>query len=254
MTVKSRHLDAIGSQRLDDWIDLVASQHKVAGDRGLSAAGWLKAKPRRYTQRADWCDHHSGFGDWVTPWHRKLIDAAIGLALDTNDLVKLRGVEINRRRGSRRSRRLERGLAVRQGRADRRCHLDRIAATADVQVEGRGVRTKQVIMYRRDLDPVLDQLGHHGINLAFQEHEIAHRHDFGACRSGHPFGMHRLECYPAAKRQSRFDGDPIEGDGKVSARKAVPVHVAGYDGSFAAKSVIDILPVDLLSASDCRRH
>src|SRR5262249_29734891 len=248
MTVKSRHLDAIGSQRLDDWIDLVASQHKVAGDRGLSAAGGLKAKRRRHTQRADWCDHHSAFGDWVTPRHGKLIDAAISLALDTNDLVKLRSIEINGRRASR-GRSLQRCLARRQGRADRRCHLDRIAATADVQVEGRGVRTKQVIMHRRDLDPILDQLGHHGINLAFQEHEIAHGHDFGG-RSGHPFGMHWLECYPAAKRQSRFYGDPIEGDVKVSARKTVSVDVPGYDGSFAAKSVIDILPVDLLSASD----
>src|SRR5262245_1588093 len=114
MTVKSRHLDAIGSQRLDDWIDLVAGQHKVAGDRGLSAAGRLKAKRRRDTQRADWCNHHSGFGDWVTSWHRKLINAAISLALHTNDLVKLPSIEINGRRASG-SRRLQGCLAHRQG-------------------------------------------------------------------------------------------------------------------------------------------
>src|SRR5215470_12738814 len=104
MAVERRHLDAVGSQCLDDWIDLVTSQHKVTGDRGLTAAGRLKAKCCRHAQRAHWCDHHSGFGDRVTPRYGKLIDATIGLTFAADDLIKLRSVEIDSRRGSRCSR------------------------------------------------------------------------------------------------------------------------------------------------------
>src|SRR5499427_3113801 len=51
-------------------------------------------------------------------------------------------------------------------------------------------------------------------------------------------------------------GDAIERHRKVGARKAVAVHVAGYDGGASSDRFIDLLPVDLLGAGGAanRRH
>ena len=59
----------------------------------------------------DRCNWHASFRDRIAAWHRELIDTAVRLTLDTDDLIKLRGVEIDGGWRSRRGRRRERSLA-----------------------------------------------------------------------------------------------------------------------------------------------
>ena len=89
------------AQRLDHRIDLVAGQHEVAGDGGLAAAGRLEVDRGRDAHRAGRRDLHPVLGDRVAARHAELIDAAIGLPFDADDLVELGGVEIDRGRGGR---------------------------------------------------------------------------------------------------------------------------------------------------------
>ena len=93
-----------------------------------------------------------------------------------------------------------------------------------------------MIMHRCNFDPALDQFRHHGIDLGFEENEIAHDH----CAV-----MHRLEGHPSAERERRLDRDAVEGHRKIGARKAVSVHVAG-DGRLSSKCRINFLPIDFL--------
>ena len=133
---------------------------------------------------------------------------------------------------------VERRLALRQRRADRRRHLHRIAVAADVHVERQGRAAQHVIVDRGDLEAALDQLGHDRIDLGLEQHEIAHHHRAA---------VHRLERDPAAERECRPDGDAVERHLQVGARKAVAMDVAGYGGG-PAQRFVDLLPVDLLGA------
>jgi hypothetical protein len=162
----------------------------------------------------------------------------IGLSLRSDDLIELRGVEIDRGLGCWRRRRRERRLALRQGGADGGRELHRIAVAAHVHVERRGSAAQDVIVDRRDLDPVLDQLRHHRVDLGLQQHEIAH---------DHRAAMRGLEGDPTAERERRADGDAIERHREVAARKSVAVHVT-RDGGAAAERLVDLLPIDLLGA------
>ena len=109
---------------------------------------------------------------------------------------------------------------------------------ADMHVEGQGRAAQHVIMYRGDLEAVLDQLGHDRIDLGLEQHEIAHHHGPA---------VHRLERRPAAQRQCRPDGDAIERHLQVGARKAVAMNVARHGGG-SSQRLVDLLPVDLLGA------
>ena len=100
---------------------------------------------------------HAAFGDRIPARHCQLVDAAVGLSLDADDLVDLRGVEIDRRRRRGRSRRLHRRLALAQRIADRGREFLGIAVPADVHVEGRGRAAKNVVVDRRDLQAVGDR-------------------------------------------------------------------------------------------------
>ena len=66
---------------------------------------------------------------------------------------------------------------------------------ADVPVESRRTGAQQVVVDRRDLDPVLDQLRHDGTDLGLQQYEVAHHHDFA---------VHGFERDPAAEGQRRL--------------------------------------------------
>ncbi len=109
--------------------------------------------------------------------------------------------------------------------------------SADVHVVGRGIAAQDVVVDGGDLDPVLDQLGHDRSNLGVEQHEIAHHH-----RSA----VRRLECGPAAERERGPDGDAVDRDLQVAARKAIAMDVAG-NGAAATDCGIDFLPIDLLS-------
>ena len=106
-----------------------------------------------------------------------------------------------------------------------------------MHVEGRRTAAQQVIVDRGDVEAVLDQLRHHGLDLGFQQHEIAHRHHFAA---------HGLERHPAAERERGFDGDAIERHGEVGARKTIAMNVAGNDRGLSAERIVDLLPIDVL--------
>src|SRR6185295_9637827 len=112
-----------------------------------------RGKPHRSGRR----NLRSILSDRVTARDAELVDAAIGLALDADDLVKLGGVEIDGRwsRGWRRG--CQRGLAFCQRGADRGRELDRIAVSAHVHVERRRTSTQHVIMNRGNLQAVLDE-------------------------------------------------------------------------------------------------
>src|SRR5438552_1679605 len=82
-------------------------------------------------------------------------------ALGAGDLVELRGVEIDWRRGSWRSRRwIERSLAEREGRSNDLGHFHRVTVATDMHVESLRIGAQQMVVDRRDLDATLEQLGH----------------------------------------------------------------------------------------------
>src|SRR5262249_57680851 len=110
MTMYRRHLDAVRAQRRDDGVHFVAGEHEIAGDRGLAIAGRLKADRRREPQWSDGSHCHSVVGDRIAAWHAELIDAAIGLSFDADDLIELRGVGVYGGRGSWSPPRRPRGL------------------------------------------------------------------------------------------------------------------------------------------------
>ena len=84
-------------------------------------AGRLEADGRGHAGGARRSELHSVLGDGIAAGHRELVDAAIGLAFDADDLIELGGVEVDRRRAGRRGRRGQWRLALRQRRAQRRC-------------------------------------------------------------------------------------------------------------------------------------
>ena len=165
--------------------------------------------------------------------HAESVDAAVARAFGADDLIKLRGVEVDRRWGAGRWSR-HRGLA-----AFGQCGVDGgrqfhgVAVAADMHVEGRRAAAQQVIVHGGDFEAVLDQLGHHGVDLGFEQHEVAH---------DHRAVMHRLECGPAAQCQARPNGDAVERHLQVAARKTVAMDVAAHRPT-AAERGIDFLPV-----------
>ena len=102
-----------------------------------------------------------------------------------------------------------------------------------------------MVVHGGDIETVLDELGHHRIDLGLQQDEVAHHHRAV---------MHRPEGDPAAERESGTDADAIQRDPQVAARKTVAMHIAAYGGA-AAKRFVDLLPVDRLGVSGGRtRH
>ena len=84
-----------------------------------------------------------------------LVDPAVGLSFDADDLVDLRGVEVDGRGRRCGGRCLHRRLAFAQRTPDRDREFLGIAMPADVHVEGRGRSAEDMIVYRCDLQPVL---------------------------------------------------------------------------------------------------
>ena len=105
VAVQGRNFDSVSTQRFDHRVDLITSQHKVTGYRGLSAAGRLKAKRRRHTQRAEFAvpprDPVTETGMMITPVGPLGVATAFGFqptgggkAAITGDFV-LTGDEVN---------------------------------------------------------------------------------------------------------------------------------------------------------------
>src|SRR5206468_5989283 len=95
VAMKRGHLDAVGPQGIDHWIDLVSSEDEVTGDRCLAATGGLEVDGLRDPHRTDRREFHAAFADGIAARHSELVDAAIVLTLDANDLVELRRVEVD---------------------------------------------------------------------------------------------------------------------------------------------------------------
>ena len=204
------------AQGADQRIDLVSRDQKVAGDRGLAAPGGLEVDGVGAAQRSGDLQPH--FDDRVAPRHAELVDAAIRGAFDADDLIEFCGIEIDR--GRRRwigRRRIERCLALAQGRANHGRHLCGIAMAADMHVEGGGRGAQDMIVDGGDLEAAVQQLGHDGRDLGFEKHEVAHQHGFTA---------HRGERDPAAQCQRRFDGHAVERHLQIGPRQAVAVYIA----------------------------
>src|SRR3954452_13075112 len=87
VTMQGGHFDAVRPQRHDHRIDLVAGQHEVAGDGRLAVSGRLEIDGDCDAHRGDGGQQHAVFGYRVAPLHVELVDASVGLALDTDDLV-----------------------------------------------------------------------------------------------------------------------------------------------------------------------
>ena len=174
--------------------------------------------------------------------HVELIDAAVGLPLGADDLVELRGIEIDggRRGGGRRHR--KRRLAHGQRVMNDGSHLGRVTVAADMHVEGRWAGAQQMIVHGGDIEAAFDHLEHDRVDFAFEQHEVAHHHGFA---------VHRLERDPATERQGRFDGDAVERHGEVAARKAIAAYVS-RDRRLPAERVVDLLPIDFLRVGGSR--
>src|ERR1035437_10586070 len=95
VAVDRRHVDAVRPQRPDHGVHLVACKHKIAGDGGFATAGRLETDGNRYAHRSDRTYLHSILRHCIAARHCKLIDAAICLSFDADDLIKLRRVEID---------------------------------------------------------------------------------------------------------------------------------------------------------------
>src|ERR1700736_877386 len=95
MAVDGGYVDAVRSQGPDDGIHLVAGQNEIPGDRRFAGTGGLKTDRYRHAHRPDRTDLHAILRDRITARHGKLIDAAVRLPFDADDLIKLCGVEID---------------------------------------------------------------------------------------------------------------------------------------------------------------
>src|SRR5713101_8731387 len=95
VAVDRRHVDAVRPQRLDHWIHFIAGKNKISGDGCLAVTGRLETDSIRHAQRSDRTYLHSILGHRIAARHPKLIDAAVRLPLDANDLIELRRVEID---------------------------------------------------------------------------------------------------------------------------------------------------------------
>ncbi len=126
---------------------------------------------------------------------------------------------------------------------DRGRDLLGIAVAGDVHVEGRRIGAQQMVVHGGDIEAGLDELGHHGIDLGFQKHDVAHRHHAA---------MGRLERDPAAERQPRLDGNAVERHLQVAAREAVAMDVAADRRRLAAERGVDLAPVDVLCGRGAR--
>jgi hypothetical protein len=87
MAVHGGHVDVIRSQCPDHRIHLVAGENEISGDSCLAATGGLKTDGYCHAHRPHRADLHSIFRDWITAWHRELIDAAVRLSFDADDLI-----------------------------------------------------------------------------------------------------------------------------------------------------------------------
>ena len=94
VTVERGHLDAVARSALMTGFTS-SGQDEVPGDRGFAAAGRLEVDGRRDPHGAGRSDLHAAFHDRVAARHRELIDAAVRLALDADDLFELRGIEVD---------------------------------------------------------------------------------------------------------------------------------------------------------------
>src|SRR3954452_9104753 len=108
-----------------------------------------------------------------------------------------------------------------------------------MQIECFRICSKQMVVNGRDLQACFDHLAHNRTDLRLEQDEVAH---------GHNATVRRLECYPAAERQSGLDLDSIECEGEIAAREAVSVHVPSHGGA-SVENAINLLPVDLLCGS-----
>src|SRR5260370_33192072 len=87
-----------------------------------------------------------------------------------------------------------------------------------------------------NFEAAFQQLGHHRIDLALEQHEVAH---------GHSCVSHRLERDPAAERKRGPDCYAVERDHEISARKAVTMNRAA-DRPGSAKNPVNLRPIDAL--------
>ena len=244
VAVDGGYVDAVRSQRSDHRIHLVAGENEISGDGCLAATGGLKTDGYRHAHRPHRADLHAIFHDWITAWHGELIDAAVCLSFDADDLIKLCGVEIDGWRWHRGGCR-EWGLAPRrQGFPNNQSHPCGIAMASNVHVERSGRGAQQVIVNGGDLKAAFDHLEHHRIDFGLKQHEVAHDHGVS---------VHGLERNPASECQSRLDGDAIEGNGQIGTGETIAVHIA-RDRGLPSKRVIDLLPVDFLSGRDRRER
>src|SRR5262245_53482461 len=233
MHVNGGQLDAIRPQRTNNLIHLIARYDKVACNCGSPTAGRLEIDCGSQSQRTGGAKRHSVFGHRIGAWHSKLINAAVWLTFDPDDFIEACCVEINGRWWSGCGRRRQRCLAGRQCVVNSACHFGRIPMPANMHIESRWGRAQQVVVDCRYLNPAGGQLGHHWIDVGFEEQETTQDDDDA---------IRRFECHPTSKGQCRFDGDADERYGEVSAGKTITVNVT-RDGGLSAKRRINLLPI-----------
>ncbi len=160
--VDSRYLDAVFPQRLQHRVHFRAQQNEIAGDGRLAAARRLKVDGNAGAHGRR--NSHAGVADDIRPRDGELIDATGGRALLAQDLFQLRRIDVRRRSsGSSGGCRAERRLAGAESLMEGCRQLNRIALTGDVHVEGRGLRTQQMIVQSGDVMPFANNFAMTGL-------------------------------------------------------------------------------------------
>src|ERR1700752_2266669 len=87
VAVYGGYVDVVRSQRSDHRIHLIAGEYEIPSDSCFAITRGLKTNGYRHAHRPDRTDLHAFFGDRITAWHRELIDAAVCLSFDADDLI-----------------------------------------------------------------------------------------------------------------------------------------------------------------------
>src|SRR5437588_4232833 len=125
---------------------LVVGQYEITGDGGLASSCRLEIDSDGHAHRPDGAQLHALLGYGIAARNVELVDTAVSLTFDADDLVELSHIKINSRRGRRRGCDRKRSLALGQRVPDSSCDLHRVAVTGHVHVECRRVRPEKVMV------------------------------------------------------------------------------------------------------------
>ena len=180
-----RHdVDTVLPQRLQHRLNLAGKHRDVAGDGGIVIRA-DECRPR--IQPHPSVDRRAHLRQLeIVAADRNLVDSTVRLALMAGDLRHLRRIDCGRGRDGRRGGGEQAAALADQidGRLELPRQFRRRAMSVHVHVEDARLVPEEVVVQRGHFQTVVEQRGHHGINLFLREDQIA-RHHVHARALGH---------------------------------------------------------------------